>query len=396
VHQAADAGLFAVGLSLVVITIASAVRAMMLPRGVASQISRRVFIATRLVFHLWAGRSASYQRRDGIMAFYAPVALLVLLSTWLLMSVAGFTAMYLGVGVRPLRAAFELSGSAVFTLGTSSSSRLAAAVLTYTEAGIGLLLLTLLITYLPSVYTAFSRRELAVTLLEVRAGSPPSAVELLLRHHRIEKTDRLPELWQQWEFWFVDIEESHTSLPGLPFFRSPQPDHSWVTAGGTILDAAALRISTIEGRRDPDAELMIRAGYLALRRIGAFFRVPFDPDPEPDDPISISRAEYDQACDQLAEAGMKLRPDREATWKAFAGWRVNYDTVLLNLARVTEAPLAPWTSDRSPVHDHMTWTFRAVLSGRYRQRGSRRRLGRGRTPRSERSPSAPAGTGRRR
>jgi hypothetical protein len=365
VHIAIDVVLFAAGAVIAASALLSAVRSMILPRGVPSRLGRAVFISTRVAFWLRAGRAASYERRDRIMAMYAPIALLALLSSWLVLTIIGFTAMYLGAGVRPLRTAFELSGSSIFTLGTTASPHLGPTILTYGEAGIGLLLLALLITYLPSIYTAFSRRELAVTLLEVRAGSPPSALELLLRHHRIEKTDRLRELWQQWEGWFVDIEETHTSLAGLGFFRSPQPDHSWVTAGGTILDAASLRIAAIEGPREPDAELCLRAGYLALRRIAAFFRVPFDPSPQPDDPISITRSEFDEVYDTLAAAGMAMKPDRDQAWRAFAGWRVNYDIVLLNLARFTEAPLAPWTSDRSPLQDHLTWSFRDMVRGRY-------------------------------
>jgi len=362
---AADVVLIVAGAAVTVAALLSAVRSMILPRGVPSRLARTVFILTRLLFWLRLGRAASYERRDRIMSMYAPIGLLALLGSWLVSTVIGFTAIYLGLGVRPLRTAFELSGSSVFTLGTTTSPHLVPAVLTYGEAGLGLLLLTLLITYLPSIYTAFSRRELTVTMLEVRAGSPPSAVELLIRHHRIEKTERLRELWQQWEGWFVDIEETHTSLAALAVFRSPQPDHSWVTAGGTILDAAALRISAIEGPREPDAELCLRAGYLALRRIASYFRLPFDPAPQPDDPITITRAEFDQACDTMAEAGMAMKPDRDGAWKAFSGWRVNYDTVLLNLARFVEAPIAPWTSDRSPMYDHMTWTFRNMVRGRY-------------------------------
>ena len=364
-HTAADVVLLIAGAALVVFTLLSAVRSMILPRGVPSRLGRSVFIVTRLVFWFWTGRSASYERRDRIMAMYSPIALLALLASWLLLTIVGFTAIYLGTGIRPLRTAFQLSGSSVVTLGTTTARHLPAAVLTYAEAGIGVLLLALLITYLPSIYTAFSRRELTVTMLEVRAGSPPSAVELLLRHHRIEKLDRLRELWQQWELWFVDIEESHTSLPALAFFRSPQPDHSWVTAGGTILDSAALSASAIEGKREPDAELLLRAGYLAFRRIATFFRVPFDAEPQRDDPISISRSEFDQAYDSLAGSGLAMKPDRDKAWKAFSGWRVNYDTVLLNLARFVEAPLAPWTSDRSPLHDHMTWRFGDMVRGRY-------------------------------
>jgi hypothetical protein len=101
--------------------------------------------------------------------------------------------------------------------------------------------------------------------------------------------------------------------------------------------------------RDPDAELMLRAGYLSLRRIAVFFRVNYNPDPRPDDPISIQREEYDAVYDDLAEAGLPMKADRDQAWADFAGWRVNYDTVLLALARLTDAPFAPWISDRPPL-----------------------------------------------
>ena len=94
---------------------------------------------------------------------------------------------------------------------------------------------------------------------------------------------------------------------------------------------------------------MIRAGYLALRRLATFFGFPYDPDPRSDDPISITRQEFDQACERLAAAGVPIRSDREQAWRDFVGWRVNYDTVLLELAALTQAPPTPWTSDRSPI-----------------------------------------------
>jgi hypothetical protein len=147
--------------------------------------------------------------------------------------------------------------------------------------------------------------------------------------------------------WFADIEESHTSLAALVFFRSPQPDHSWVTAAGAVLDAAAIAASTLDIPRDAQADLCLRAGYLALRRIADFFKVPHNSDPQPGDPISISREEYEAACEQLANSGVPLKPDRDQAWRDYAGWRVNYDTVLLALAAITAAPYAPWSSDRS-------------------------------------------------
>jgi hypothetical protein len=110
--------------------------------------------------------------------------------------------------------------------------------------------------------------------------------------------------------------------------------------------------------------LTIRAGYITLARIAEFFGVFHDVDPAPDDPITISRYEFDDACRQLAEAGVPLKEDLDAAWTAFAGWRVNYDTALLNLARMVEAPIAPWTSDRSPVLAEKAWTLRAMLRPR--------------------------------
>ncbi len=100
---------------------------------------------------------------------------------------------------------------------------------------------------------------------------------------------------------------------------------------------------------DPRANLCIRAGYLALRRIAEFFQIPFNPDPHPEDPISISEAEFIEVYDQLAAVGVPLKPDRAQAWRDFSGWRVNYDYVLLSLAALTMAPETPWTSDRPPV-----------------------------------------------
>jgi hypothetical protein len=235
----------------------------------------------------------------------------------------------------------------LLTLGFEHPGDLWNASLSFAEAALGLFILALLITYLPTVYAAFSDREEMVALVAVRAGTPPSAVEMLQRYNAIEFRRGLEEWWPRWEEWFVGLQETHTSLPVLAFFRSPEPAHSWVTAAGTILDSAALVSSTLRGPRQPEAELCIRAGYLALRRISAFFRIPFNNDPVPDDPISITRHEYDDACRRLEEAGVPLKEDRDQAWRDFAGWRVNYDDVLLGLALLTVAPMAEWTSDRS-------------------------------------------------
>jgi len=366
-----------VGITMVLGTLTSAIRSTILPRGVRSWIAAWVFGTTRIVFRLRAGRSPSYERRDRVMAMYGPVALLLLLASWYALLIAGFTALYLGAGINDLATAFKMSGSAVFTLGTTTSSRLVPSALTYGEAGLGLLILTLLITYLPTMYSLFATREAAVAQLQVRAGTPPTAWTMLIRFYRIGMTSRLTELWQTWEGWFAALEESHTSFPILAFFRSPQPDQSWVTAAGTVLDAASLWASSVEHPNDPDAQLCIRAGFVALRRLADFFNVPHDPNPDPGDAITISRTEYDEACQKLADVGMPLKEDRDAAWQSFKGWRGNYDTVLLNLARMMEAPIAPWSSDRSPLTRENQWTLRRLITPRHSTTSRRwRRRGR--------------------
>jgi hypothetical protein len=174
-------------------------------------------------------------------------------------------------------------------------------------------------------------------------------VELLQRAHRIRGLQQLGDEFGQWETWFAELEQSHTAFPALTFFRSSQPERSWITAAGAVLDAAALYASVLDVPREPRADLCIRAGYIALRRIAAFFGATFEWDPQPGDPIAISRSEFDQACEALSSAEVPLKPDRSLAWQDFRGWRVNYDTPLLYLAQLITAPYAPWTSDRSPI-----------------------------------------------
>jgi hypothetical protein len=338
---------FLVGATVVLATIASAVRTVILPRGVASRLARTVFISLRIVFRLRARPSAPYEKRDRIMALYGPVSLLALLVTWMVLVLLGFTAMFWTLDQHSLRTAFMESGSSLLTLGFQRPAGLHAVLLVFSEAAIGLTLLALLITYLPSIYSAFSRREALVTALEVRAGSPPTGIRLMRFFFVMEQLDRLTEFWAQWESWFVELEETHTSFPALAFFRSPMPDHSWITATGAVLDGAALLSSTVEVPREQQAEFTIRAGYLALRRLCEFFGIHFNPEPHfPEQDISVTREEFDEACDHMVEAGVPLKADREQAWIDFAGWRVNYDTVLIKLAGLTMAPIAPWSSDR--------------------------------------------------
>ena len=131
---------------------------------------------------------------------------------------------------------------------------------------------------------------------------------MLLRFHRIGWADSYQALWDDWERWFAEVDETHTSYPPLVFFRSPQPDRSWITAGGAVLDTAALVNAAIDLPHDPSADICLRAGYIALRHVAAFFGIVFDPDPAPNDPVSITRAEFEEALDSLAAGGVPCTP----------------------------------------------------------------------------------------
>lgn len=335
------------GLGVIVWTLVSALATVVVPRGIPVRLSRWAFAATLVPFELAARRIGDLRRRETLLAAYGPTALLTLPLCWLVLVIGGGTLLDWAVGVSSWRTAFTESGSSLFTLGFSAPRSLPQTVVDFAEAGLGLGLVALLISYLPSTYASYSRRELLVTGLETQAGAPPSGVALLDRLARIGGLERLSDFWEEWTRWFADIEETHVSTPSLVFFRSPQAERSWVTAAGAVLDAASLLLSSLDLERQPQAALCIRSGFIALRRIAEFNEIPFDPDPRPTDPISITRSEFDAAWQRLAAAGAPMRAERELAWASFRGWRVNYDTVLLGLAILTMAPPAPWSSDRA-------------------------------------------------
>jgi hypothetical protein len=306
-----------------------------------------VFVSIRSLFNVWTRWAKTYEQRDRVFAMFSPIALVLLPGVWVALVMAGFTAIHWALGVDPLREAFFLSGSSLLTLGFEPAPSFATHVAAFVEATLGLGLVALLISYLPSIYSAFQRRELLVARLVTRAGEPASAMEMIRRHHALARLDALDDLWDDWESWFADVEETHTSQPSLVFFRSISHSRSWVTAAGVVLDTASLRASTLRLPANAQAQLCIRSGYIALRRIADYFGIPNDHDPRPDDPISIDRSEFEAVYDELASFGVPVRPNREACWQDYRGWRVNYDTVLLALAGLTIAPYSPWVSDRS-------------------------------------------------
>ena len=157
-----------------------------------------------------------FKERDRIMALYAPIGLVLLPAVWLLLIITGFAAIYWAIHEETLGESFVLSGSSATTLGFLRPEHDWVTALSFLEAAIGLGVVALMISYLPTIYSAFARREALVGMLEVRAGRPASAGMLFARYETIGRLECIEEdLFVRWEQWFVDIEESHTSQPAL-------------------------------------------------------------------------------------------------------------------------------------------------------------------------------------
>ena len=258
----------------------------------------------------------------------------------------GDTALYWSIGARSWNQAFSLSRLSLFALASNIDGLPSGVVFAFSETALSVLLAAILVAYLPTIYSAFSAREAAVTGLETRAGSPPSPVKMLVRFHKIEGMDQIGDIWKTWQEWFEMVEESHVALQTLVHYRSPQGGRSWITAAGAVLDTASLVASSVDRPRDPGAELCIRAGYLCLQRIAASFRIPLPSEPAPDDPISVTRQEFDEVYEALDRAHVPLKSDPDKCWRDFSGWRVNYDVPLVALCVLVSAPRAQWSSDR--------------------------------------------------
>lgn len=337
----------AVGLFVAVAVFLSAVKTVVVPRGGSLRITRALFWASGKLFNKWAHNRRAYEDRDRILAVYAPLTFVLLPILWVILTIFAFGLMQYAASGASVRDAFLISGSSMLTLGVLFNKGGGAPLLSFAQATIGLILVAMLISYLPTIYSAYSKRESLVGLLESRAGIPPSALEMLNRYHRIQALDLLDsDLFNRWEDWFIEIEESHTSFAALVFFRSPLPERSWVTASGCVLDTAALYLSVLDRPWSPRAALCLRTGFLSLGRIAEQFGIPRTIEPGPDVPISIHRFEFDELVDQLVRSGLPVKADRELAWTDFRGWRVNYDRALISLADITVAPQAVWSSDR--------------------------------------------------
>jgi len=275
----------------------------------------------------------------------APLTLLAFQATWLFLVFAGFSLVFWGVAGIDWREAIRESGSALFTIGFATPEGGVPLFLVFAEAIIGLTLMALLISYLPTIYASFQQREFMVSKLAVRTGAPTSPWQALIIAQLTGSFETLDDaFWRDWEDWFIEIAESHTSLVILNFYRSPDPDNHWIATARTVLDMAALRIAVVDLPAGVGPHIAIRSGSLSFRTLARYFRFPHDLDPQPSDPISVTQDQFDVAYDLIAASGVPVVADRQAAWIAFAGWRVNYDAVIVAAADAFIVPADPWLS----------------------------------------------------
>jgi hypothetical protein len=295
---------------------------------------------------------AEYKRRDRLLATQPAAILLTQLAAWLGISYAGFALLLWPFATRGVASAFTDSGSSLFTLGFAEPVGAVPAAIVFLASATGLVIVTLQIAYLPTLYSAFNRRETEVALLNARAGVPSWGPELLARTHYalgsgMSTLGTMPDLYAQWERWAADIAESHTTYLPLVRFRSPGPLSSWVTALLAVLDSAALFLALAPGAAPVvPARLCLRGGFLCFNRIARAMGIQVPEEPDPEGRISLTYEEFLAAVTRMREVGFPIERDPAEAWPDFAGWRINYEQAAYAVAAAVDAVPALWSGPR--------------------------------------------------
>jgi voltage-gated potassium channel Kch len=337
----------ALSIVLILAILLDAFEVVVLPRRVVRRFRFAKFFyrTTWIPIAALARHISSSRRRESFLGFFGPLSLILLLSLWAGGLILGFGGLHWAIE-SPLHAAearsafgtyIYLSGTTFFTLGYGDITPTAPVgrALAVLEAGIGFAFLALIIGYLPVIYQAFSRREASISLLDARAGSPPSAAELLRRHgHNLQELDLL---LHDWEKWAADILESHLSYPVLCYYRSQHNNQSWLTALTAILDASALVIIGIDGAPKRQAQLtfaMARHAVVDLAQI-------FDTAPGELTVDRLPSDELDRLRSALVAAGVKLATGLSAEQR-LAELRGMYEPFVSTLSSFLLISLPPW------------------------------------------------------
>ncbi|HEX4830397.1 MAG TPA: hypothetical protein VH478_04820 [Trebonia sp.] len=342
----------AFGAGIVLATWASVVGTLIVPRLVGSWLTLWVDRVVLAAYRLATARVGDYRRRDRILATQAAAILLTQLAAWMVIAFLGFTLLLWPFARAGIASAFSDAGSSLFTLGYAEPPGSWPAALVFIAAATGLVIVALQIGYLPTLYSAFNRRETEVALLNARSGVPSWGPELLVRTHwgfgsGASTVDTLAGLYSTWERWAADVAESHTTYLPLVRFRSPRPLSSWVTALLAVLDSAALYLALSPGAAPAvPARLCLRGGFECLTRVARAMGCDVPEEADPAAPISLTYDDFLDAVRRLREVGFDIERDPARAWPDFAGWRVNYERAAYAIAAATDAVPALWSGPR--------------------------------------------------
>ena len=341
-----------IGGLLVVLTCSSVTGTLIVSRSVSSRLTRWVDQIVDAAYGLVIRNASEYTRRDRLLGTQAAAILITQLVVWLGVAYVGFALLLWPFATRGVVSAFTDAGSSLFTLGFAVPAGSVPAAIVFLAAGVGLVIVTLQIAYLPTLYAAFNRRETEVALLNTRAGVPSWGPELLARTHYGLGTgnstiDTMPDLFSRWERWAADIAESHTSYPALVRFRSPGAKSSWVTALLAVLDSASLMLA-LTPKTAPviPARLCLRGGFECLNRIAHAMGLAVPAMPDPEDGISLTYAEFLEAVARMEQVGFPIEREPAEAWPDFVGWRVNYEQAAYAVAAAVDAVPALWSGPR--------------------------------------------------
>jgi hypothetical protein len=342
-----------------------------LPRRVTRRIrpARLFYRFTWLPWRLLAKAIRSKKRRESFLGIYGPLSLLALLTFWAVSVIMGFALLHwaikshIGSVNHPssLFTDFYYSGTTFFTLGLGDVAPIgrAARALTVVEASVGFGMLALVIGYLPVLYQAFSRREVNISMLDARAGTPPTAVELLRRHQEAQAMNSLDEWLRDWEMWAADLMESHLSYPVLCFFRSQHDNQSWLAALSTVLDTCSLVMVGIDGIPKWQAQLTFKMARHALVDISQIFNT----SPLQHDGLRMTREHLVEVRSQLAARAVlvSVEPEDEKTLEELRALYEPYTQVLSDYLLM---PLPGWLPNARVSDNWQTsaWEIRAQAS----------------------------------
>jgi hypothetical protein len=340
------------GIVCLVAVLLDAFQTIILPRRATGRfrLTRIFYVATWGPWVFFANLMRNPRKRETLFSFYGPLSLIVLLVLWAGGMVIGFGLIFYsqgspfndGVQQPGLRSDLYVSGTTIFTLGlgdVTPRSPVSREIIIL-EAGTGLGFLAVVMGYFPVLYAAFSRREVSISLLDARAGSPPTAAELLRRHSYQGAESDLSALLLEWERWSAELLESHISYPLLCYFRSQHTHQSWISALTAILDTSALLIAGVRGHEARQAQLtfaMARHAMVDLAQI-------FSRKPKNDAPDRLPPERYEQLYSLLCQSGVSVcRDDR--SYQRLREMRSLYEGYAVALSEYLHMPLPPWIAD---------------------------------------------------